>query len=71
MSAAPIIERMKETLKTGKWWAIPWWRDEKYYKDGFASRKSAETAFRELIRTFDEKWSWYRKLTAVHPSHIR
>lgn len=67
MSAAPIIERMKETLKTGKWWAIPWWRDKKYYKDGFASMESAETAFCELIRTFDAKWMLGQKTNGSPP----
>lgn len=61
MSVAPILERKKTALETGKWWTIPWWRDNKYYTNGFASRKSAETAFCELIRTFDAKWMLQQK----------
>lgn len=56
MSASLIIERTKETLKTGRWWAIPWWRDGKYYEDGLFPRNIAEAAFNELIAVFDAKW---------------
>jgi hypothetical protein len=67
MSGAQILERTKTALKIGKWWTIPWWRDEKYYKDGFASEKSAETAFCELIRTFDAKWMLEQKTNGSPP----
>ena len=57
MSGAPIIERTKEALKTGKWWMIPWWQEDKYYyEEGFYTRDVAEIAFSELIRVFDDKW---------------
>ena len=67
MTVAAIIERTKETLQTGEWWTIPWWRDEKYYKDGFGSRETAETAFCELIRTFDAKWMLGQKTNGSPP----
>ncbi len=67
MSIAPILERTKTALEIGKWWTIPCWRDDKYYKDGFASRKNTETAFCELIRTFDEKWMLGQKNNGSPP----
>jgi hypothetical protein len=51
-----ILERARIALECGEWWYIPWWKNEKYYGSGFASKKKAENAFRELIRTFDAKW---------------
>jgi hypothetical protein len=67
MSVTPILERTRTALETGKWWTIPWWRDDKYYKDGFASNKNAETAFCELIRTFDAKWMLGQKTKGNPP----
>lgn len=56
MKRSRIIERMQATLKTGEWWAIPWWRDDKYYEDGSFTKEKGETAFRELINIFDAEW---------------
>ncbi len=70
MSVAPILERTKTALESGKWWTIPWWRDDKYYKDSFdsfASKKNVETAFCELIRTFDERWMLGQKNNGSPP----
>lgn len=67
MSVAPILERTRTAMESGKWWTIPWWQDEKYYKDGFASMESTETAFCELIRTFDAKWMLCQKTNGSPP----
>jgi hypothetical protein len=67
MSIAPILERTKTALKTGEWWTIPWWQDEKYYKNGFACRDSAATAFNELKRTFDPEWMLGQKINSIPP----
>ncbi len=52
----PIMERSKSVRETGIWWLLPWWRDEQDYKDNIASRAEIDTAFSELIKTFDAKW---------------
>lgn len=51
-----INERCQITLKTGKWWTIPWWQDDKYYVDGLYTKEQADTAFTELIKVFDAEW---------------
>src|SRR3972149_8443871 len=51
-----ILERLKITLETGKWYAIPWWRKDGYYENDLANREKVEIAFNELIRVFDGKW---------------
>jgi hypothetical protein len=56
MNGSKIIERVNNTLTTGEWWSIPWWEEDKYYGDGLFTKKEAETAFNELINTFDAKW---------------
>ncbi len=67
MSIAPIIERTKETLKTGKWWTFPWWRDDKYYENGLFAKNIAEVAFNELITVFDAKWMLGQKRNGTPP----
>lgn len=61
------MERTKTARETGVWWAIPYWRDEKYYKDNFASRESVEIAFCELIQTFNAKWLLDQKTNGNAP----
>lgn len=51
-----ILERSKITLETGKWYAISWWQEDKYYENGLATKEKVKISFNELIRVFDEKW---------------
>ena len=67
MSASPINERKKETIKTGKWWSIRWWQDNKYYEDSPFSRKDVEAAFNELINVFDAQWMLEQKMNGTPP----
>lgn len=61
------MERTKETMKTGKWWTILWWRDERYYEDSLFVRDIAEVAFNELITVFDAKWMLEQKSIGTPP----
>lgn len=51
-----ILERHDSTLKTGEWWATPWWREDYYYNDRLFTREEAESAFIQLKEIFDAKW---------------
>lgn len=65
-----INERCKITLKTGKWWTIPWWQDNQYYTDGLYTVEQAEIAFNELINVFDEKWMLSLKNAGISPPFL-
>lgn len=56
LSKTGIHERMNITLKTGEWWAIPWWHQERYYKDSRFNRDDAERVFTMLKEIFDKSW---------------
>jgi hypothetical protein len=35
-----ILERAKIMLETGKWYAIPWCREDKYYENDLTNKKT-------------------------------
>lgn len=57
-----ILERHDNTLKTGEWWATPWWREDYYYNDRLFTREEAESAFIQLKEIFDAKWEKNREM---------
>ena len=62
-----ILERLKITKETGKWWSIRWWQEDEYYLDAAFTRNQAETAFDELIKLFDAKWMLKQKIDNGNP----
>lgn len=66
MVNSSILKRRNITLKNGKWWAIPWWRQDQYYKDGLFTREQAEVAFNESINVFDDKWMLEHRINSNH-----
>lgn len=49
-------EKVSMIIKTGKWWAIPWWRRDQYYGDSELTKADANNAFLMLRKTFSAKW---------------
>ena len=47
---------MDITLKTGEWWAVPWWGQDRYYEDSQFNREEVENAFKMLREIFDSIW---------------
>lgn len=56
MDANKIHERNENTLKTGEWWAIPWWQEDQYYGNSQFRKDEVEEAFLMLRGIFDAKW---------------
>ena len=56
MTGSQLFERVEITLTTGQWWAIPWWRTNQYYDDGFITKDNVEAAFAQLKAIFDAEW---------------
>ena len=49
-------KRLKEILKTGKWWIYPWWLEDQYYKDGSFDKDEVKNIFEKLKKVFDARW---------------
>jgi len=58
-----ILKRCRNALKTGVWWEPPWWL--KFINNRCTTKKDVESAFKELINTFDAKWFLNQK--CKHP----